>query len=299
MPQGVTNTGSGTAEGTNLTATVVQSVLVQPLQASSIFLSSGVPIVDSANPVKFPLAPDPNLTVAYVPENTAIPEISPSFDNVTLLPSTMQAVGGIEKFSRQLGRQSVPVIEAALQTHLVSSIAGTLDNNFVAGAGDGVTTVRGLLNQPNTQTLAVAGNITVDNIFDAISQLELVNVPEELLQLWVHPSVKNKLRKLKDNNNNYLLQPDPTQPGATTVGGVRLVSTPRLPLTGSTTKTSTAVLWAPSVAGRIVRDINVTVEFLTERYADFDQIGVKAMTRYDFGLVKPQAVVQLTGVTSS
>lgn len=302
MPEGVNSTGGAVAQGTNLTATVVQSVLVAPLQAASIFLSSGVPITDSANPVKFPKAPSPNLQVAYVPENTQIPEISPTFDNLTLLPDTMQPLGGIEKFSRQLARQSVPVIDQALQTHLVSSISGTLDTQLVAGAGDGVTTIKGLLNQTGNQTLPVGGALSIDNVLDAISLLELVNVPVETLQLWLHPAVKNKLAKLKDSTGQYLLQPDVTQAGRSTLAGVPVVSTQRLPLTPGASNnpaTSTAVLWSPSLAGRVVRDVNVSVEFLTERYADFDQIGVKALTRYDFGLVRPAAVVQLTGVTSS
>jgi hypothetical protein len=33
---------------------------------------------------------------------------------------------------------------------------------------------------------------------------------------------------------------------------------------------------------------------LSERYADYDQIGIRVVTRYDLGLLHPEAVIVLT-----
>ena len=44
----------------------------------------------------------------------------------------------------------------------------------------------------------------------------------------------------------------------------------------------------------IARDEASSVTILSERYADYDQIGIRVVTRYDLGLLHPEAVIVLT-----
>jgi len=44
----------------------------------------------------------------------------------------------------------------------------------------------------------------------------------------------------------------------------------------------------------VARDLAPSVKILDELYADTDQIGIRAVTRYDLGLIHPDAVVLLT-----
>jgi hypothetical protein len=39
------------------------------------------------------------------------------------------------------------------------------------------------------------------------------------------------------------------------------------------------------------------VTLLAERYADFDQLAIRVVARYDIAPLLPQAIVKLTGVT--
>lgn len=297
MASGVNNINSLVPQGGALTATQVQRVLIQPLVQASVFLSSGVRILDSANPVQLPIAPPPNEALAWVAEGAQIPEVTPQFNAKTLLPSTMQSIKIITRFTRQLARQSVVAIDQALQTNLVQSVAASLDNAFVSGNGDGVTTVQGLLNYPNTQTVAVAGVPTVDAFYDALSKALGAFVPEDELQWWMRHETYIQLHKQKaSGTGDYLLQPDPAKAGRSTLLGIPVVVTDRLPLVTGTTNTTTAVLWSPSRT-TVVRDLNADVTILPERYAEFDEIGIRTTARLDAGTAQPASIVKLTGLT--
>jgi HK97 family phage major capsid protein len=41
----------------------------------------------------------------------------------------------------------------------------------------------------------------------------------------------------------------------------------------------------------------VTVTLLAERYGEFDQVGIRVTARFDIGLLNPEGVVVLDGVT--
>lgn len=47
----------------------------------------------------------------------------------------------------------------------------------------------------------------------------------------------------------------------------------------------------------VARDMAPTVKILDERYADFDQMAIRVVARYDAAPLNPTAVVVLTGIT--
>jgi HK97 family phage major capsid protein len=44
----------------------------------------------------------------------------------------------------------------------------------------------------------------------------------------------------------------------------------------------------------VARDEAPSVTILSERYADYDQIGIRVVVRYDLGLLHPEAVIVLS-----
>ncbi len=48
----------------------------------------------------------------------------------------------------------------------------------------------------------------------------------------------------------------------------------------------------------VARDTNPSVTVLTERYAEFDQIGLRVTARYDAAPLLPEAIVVLRGVNA-
>ncbi len=45
----------------------------------------------------------------------------------------------------------------------------------------------------------------------------------------------------------------------------------------------------------VARDVAPSVTVLTERYAEFDEVGLRVVTPYDLGLLHPEAVAVLGG----
>ncbi|MGI8576485.1 MAG: phage major capsid protein [Nocardioidaceae bacterium] len=280
-----------------LTAEQVQHILIQPLEAQSVFLAAGPRIFDTnGSQVRIPKLGGPTAP-GWIGENTQIPSVDVSFDEIVLLPSTMQSVKTLTRFSNELARQSVVNLTTALQTRLVRDVATTIDTALIAGAGDGITTPKGLLNYAGVQTVNVAGTLSLDNLLDAWGLALAANVTMANLRFFLTPGTFTGLRKIKTTTGEYVLQADPTADGVFRVWGVPVTVTPRIPITGTTSKVTQAVL-ADFGQIAVARDLAPSVVVLSETFADFDQLALRVVARYDAAPMNAQAVVRLDGIAA-
>lgn len=96
------------------------------------------------------------------------------------------------------------------------------------------------------------------------------------------------LRKLKQevDSAQYLLESDITSGPTYRLFGIPVTVTNKL-------DQGTAVLADMSQVA-VARDLAPSVTILTERYAEYDQVGIRVVTRYDLGLLHPEAVIVLS-----
>lgn len=285
------------AAGGVLTQQQVAALLLQPLQAASIFLSSGVRLFDTAGGNNLRI---PRLTgstgAAWVAEAAPIPDDDVTFGELTLLPKNMQSVKVITKVSDELLRQSFLALDSVLQARLVSDVATALDTAFIASTTTDGTRPRGLLSQPGIQTIAVGGPVTFDVLYDMVGALLTANVDPTQARWMLTPFVFQALRKSKSTDGKYLMQPDVMEQGAFRLLGYPVSVTPRIPTATGTGKPTSVVLWVPSMYA-VARDIAPEAKVLTERYADTGQVGIRVQARYDAGPLYPESIVVATGVT--
>lgn len=285
-----------TQTASELTQEQVQKILVKPLEQRSVFLSAGPRIFDTnGSQVRIPKMGGPT-DPQWHGENELITEQDAEFDEVTLLPSTMKSVKVITRFSNELARQSVVALDAALRDRLVTDVATKLDTQFLSAGGDGVTTPRGLFAYAGIQTLAVGGEISLDALHDAWALALAANVNMSALKWTFTPGTFSKLRKLKDTQGRYQLQPDPTQDGVFRLLGAPVLISNRVPNTTGATPTGRAALIDFSQIA-VARDLAPSVVVLKERYADFDQQALRVVARYDAAPLNPEGIVSLTGIT--
>ncbi|MFV0430322.1 MAG: phage major capsid protein [Arachnia sp.] len=223
-------------------------------------------------------------------ENEQISEVDADFDEMTLMPSTMKSVKVITRFSNELARQSIVSLDATLRDRLVTDVANKLDRQFLGDTGDGITTPKGLFVYDDVQTLAVDGPLSLDALLDAWGMALAANVAMSSLKWIVSPDQFTGLRKLKDGNARYMLQPDPTADGVFRLHGIPVTVTARIPAG------SAALVDFGQIA--VARDMAPSVKVLTERYADFDQQAIRVVARYDAAPLNPEAVITLTGITA-
>jgi len=100
----------------------VAQLLVQPLEAASVVLSSGVRIFDTASPLRIPKLTS-GATVGFVGEGQLIPEGNVDFGEVTLMPSDRKSIKTLIRFTNELLRQSVIGLDATLKQRLVTDVS--------------------------------------------------------------------------------------------------------------------------------------------------------------------------------
>lgn len=286
-----------TVTASELTSEQVQAILVQPLEAASVFLAAGPRIFDTdGSPVRVPKLGGPVTDPGWTGENELIPERDVAFDEVTLLPSTMKSVKVLTRFSNELARQSVIALDAALRARLVADVAAKIDTQLLSAGGDGITTPKGLFAYTGVQTLAVAGALTLDHLHDAEGLVLAANVDPARVRWLMTSREFVKLRKIKDTTGRYLIQPDPTEAGAYRLLGHGVTVTNRVPDTTGTPPTGRAALVDMSQIA-VARDQAPTVKVLDQTFGDYDQMALRVTARYDAAPLNPQAVVALTGIT--
>lgn len=283
-----------TATAPELTAEQVQRILVQPLEAASMFLASGPRIFDSPNQIRIPKMGGPT-SPAWHGENEQITEQDVSFDEVVLLPSTMKSVKVLTRFSNELARQSVVSLDAALKDRLVRDVAATIDAQLFSASGDGTATPRGMFAWTGTQTLTVGGALTLDHLHDAEGMVLAANVDPTRVR-WVMTSREFvELRKIKDTTERYIIQPDPTEAGAYRLLGHGVTITNRIPDTTGSPATGRAALVDFSQVA-VARDQAPSVKVLDQTFGDYDQQALRVTARYDAAPLNAEAVVKLTGI---
>lgn len=285
-----------TVTAPELTAEQVQRILVQPLEAASVFLASGPRVFDSAGPVRIPKMGGPIADPGWTGENEQIPERDVTFDEVELLPSTMKSIKVLTRFSNELARQSVVSLDAALKDRLVRDVATKLDTQLLSASGDGITTPRGIFAYTGTQNLAVGGPLTLDHLHDAEGKVLAANVDPSRVR-WVMTSREFvNLRKIKATDGNYIIQPNPTEAGAYRLLGHGVTITNRVPDTTGATPTGRAALVDFSQIA-LARDLAPSVKVLDQTFGDYDQMALRVVARYDAAPLNAEAVVVLSGIT--
>ncbi|GAA3044097.1 hypothetical protein GCM10010528_24390 [Gordonia defluvii] len=262
----------------------VASLLVQPLEAASVVLAAGPRIFDTASELRIPKLVS-GTTPGFVAEGGEIASTHDvTFNEVKLMPTERKSIKSILRYSNELVRQSVIGIDSVLKARLVKDVSDALDTALLKGAGT-TNSIKGLTAQSGVTTGAL--DVTdPDSLLDAIAAL---NAQEIIPNRWfISGADFASLRKLKESASSarYLLEPDPSKQSGTTLFGIPVTITNKL-------SAGKAILADMSTVA-IARDTSPSVTVLNERYAEFDEVGLRVTTRYDLGLLHPKAVAVLT-----
>lgn len=274
----------GTGNIAELLNDQVAALLVQPLEAASVVLSSGVRIFDTAGQLRIPKLTGSS-AVGFVGENEEIPSThATTFDEVVLMPTDRKSIKVIERFSRESVRQSVIGLDAVLKARLLKVVGDQLDTALLTGDGtdDSIT---GLIEQDDVQTAEL--DVTdADSLLDAIGKAVAAEVTPN--RWFLNGEDFIELRKLKEatDSSKYLLEADVTRDATYRLFGIPVTVTNKL-------DPGVAVL-ADTSNIAVARDVAPSITVLSERYAEWDQIGLRVTTRYDLGLLHPEAVIVLT-----
>lgn len=275
----------GTTAGKTLIRERVADMLVEPLAAASVILDAGPRIIDSAEPVRVP-----TLTTAFSPdwvgENELIPETATAFGELELMPTSRKSIKSIVRVSNELVRMATRGVSQTLQTRLVTDVRDKLDTALLNGDGGGDTpddTVTGLVNTPGALT-GTFDSGDPDSVLDAVAAMSAEEITPSVI--YMNGSDFFTMRKVKDTTGRALIQPDVTQGARFTLHGI--------PVRVSSKVTAGAPVLVDMSKVIVVRDLAPAVDILTERYAEYDQTGIRVRARYDIGVLHPSAVLVMS-----
>jgi HK97 family phage major capsid protein len=272
------------AANPELLADQVAALLVAPLEAASVVLSSAPRIFDTAGALRIPKLVSGS-TVGWVSEGGLIPDDGGAdFDELTLMPTERKSIKKILRYSNELVRQSVIGIDAVLKARLVKDVSDALDTALLLGTG-AADTITGIVHQPGVTT-GDFDPTDPDSLLDAIGLLNAQEVSPTRWFINGHDFIT--LRKVKETaaSARYVLEPDLTVDATYRLFGIPVTITNKL--------SSGQAILADTANIAVARDVAPSVTVLTERYAEYDEVGLRVVTRYDLGLLHPEAVAVLT-----
>lgn len=287
-----------TTSGSAIVPTVWSGDLIDRARNYAAVLRAGAEIVPmDAKTVQIGrLTGDP--TAAFRTEGSTITASDPTFDNVTLDAKTLSAlvVGSLEWF------QDADNVDEVVSNAVAQAIAVQLD---LAALYGGITSGAGGINLPTppnprgvlgtlnavaaSSVLGGAANGTAQTATSYYNELlDLVFTPrqynEETTGLIYNSKLGLQYAKAYDTTGQPLQAPK-------AIGDVPAFLSNQVPsyTQGTMTSRATDVFagdWAQLLIGQ---RLDITIQTLTERYAENGQVGIVAHWRGDVGIARPRA----------
>ena len=284
MPQVVNALQIGTdSEGGYLVPDEYERTLVEALEEENVFRQLAKVIRTSSGDRKIPVMATKG-TASWIDEEGAYLESDDSFGQVSI---GAYKVGTMIKVSEELLNDSVFDLEAYISREFARRIGAKEEEAFFTGDGSGkpLGVLAATGGAETGVTAASATAITADELIDLFYSLK---APYRRNAVWVlNDSTIKAIRKLKDNQGQYLWQPSLTAGAPDLLLGKPVRTSAYMPAIAADAKTVAfgdfSYYWIADRQGRSFKRLN-------ELYAATGQVGFLASQRVDGKLVLPEAI---------
>lgn len=260
-----------------------EHTLVEALADENVFRTMATSIKTASGDRKIPIVATTG-TASWVDENAAIPESGGTFDQKTL---SAYKLATILKVSEELLADSAFNLEDYIAREFARRFAVAEEAAFCTGNGTGKPT--GVFDSTKGAsagiTAAKTDTFTADELMDLFYSLR---APYRSKSMWfMNDSTIKIVRKLKDNNGQYIWQP------ALTAGTPdRILARPYKTSVAAPEATTgnTAVLFGDFKYYWIADRKSRTIRRLNELYAVNGQVAFLGTERLDGCLILPEAI---------
>jgi HK97 family phage major capsid protein len=250
---------------------------------------------DTGANLQWPTNDDTGNVGAILAENTQVTE-----QDVTLGTASLDAY----MYTSKLVRASYQLLQDRsdfdtwLARKLGERVGRILNQHFTTGTGtaqpDGIVTAA-TVGVTGSGSLATTGGFAYDNVVDLIEALDPAygnasdgNGQAPGLKFMLHQTARKALRKLKDSQGRPLWEPSLQAGAADSLLGYPVRINNDMPTLATSSKSVLFGNIRQAYVARIVREL--TVLRLTERYADFLQVGFLGFERADGTMQDANAV---------
>lgn len=223
-----------------------------------------------------------SITTAYANEFTELESTSGKFKNIELKGFL---AGALTKVSKSLLNNSNFDLVSFVITAMAESIARFIEKELLQGT---LSKITGLSTAKQKVTASTATAITVDELIDV---QEMVPDVYQAGSIWVmNKATRSAIRKLKDNDGNYLLNKDVSAKWGYTLLGKDVYTSENMEAMSSS---KTAIYYGDmsGLAVKLSEDINI--EVLREKFATQHAIGVVGWVELDSKIENEQKIASL------
>lgn len=280
------------SEGGYLVPDEFEHTLVQALEDENIFRQMAKIIQTSSGDRKIPVVATKG-TASWIDEEGAFTESDDAFGQVSI---GAYKLGTLIKVSEELLNDSVFDLESYISTEFARRIGAKEEEAFFTGNGTGkplgiLATTGGA---ETGVTSAAATAVTADELIDLFYSLK---APYRKNAIWVlNDSTVKAIRKLKDQNGQYLWQPSMVAGTPDTILGRPVKTSAYMPALAAGQKSIAfgdfSYYWIADRQGRSFKRLN-------ELYAANGQVGFLASQRVDGKLILPEAIKVLAQKAAS
>lgn len=277
------------SEGGYLVPDEYENTLVQALEGENVIRGRSHVITTSNGTHKIPVVASKG-EASWIDENGAYPEDDDTFSQVNI---DAHKVGTIIKVSEELLNDSAFNLESYFAQEFARRIGTKEEDAFINGNGSSKPT--GILVSAEVGVTAASDKtITADELIDLFYSLK---GSYRRNAVWVlNDSTVKVIRKLKDENGQYIWQPALKDGDHDTLLGRPILTTGAMPEIAADAK---PVIFGDLSYYWIGDRQGVTFKRLNERYADMGQVGFLASKRVDGKLVLPEAIKVLKMKTAA
>ena len=271
------------SEGGYLVPDEYERTLVEALEEENIFRQLAKIIQTSSGDRKIPIVTSHG-SAAWLDEEDALTESDEVFGQTSL---SAYKLGTFLKVSDELLNDSVFDLPSYISTEFARRIGAKEEEAFFVGDGSGKPTgIFAATGGAQTGITAASSTaITADELIDLFYSLKS---PYRRKAVWVmNDSTVKAIRKLKDNQGQYLWQPSLTAGAPDLLLGKPVRTSAFMPAIAADAKTIAfgdfSYYWIADRQGRSFKRLN-------ELYAATGQVGFLASQRVDGKLILPEAI---------
>ena len=223
-----------------------------------------------------------SITMAYADEFTALTSSAGKFTNITL---TGFLAGALTKVSKKLVNNSKFDIVTFVVSKMAEAAVLFIEKELLNGTNGKIA---GLSNVKNFVTAEAAIAITADELIDL--QEEVIDAYQKNAIWIMNRKTRKAIRKLKDNDGNYLLNRDMNAKWGYTLLGKDVYTSDSMPVMAA----GKVAVYYGDMSGLAVKLSEApSVEVLREKYADEHVVGVICWLEMDSKVENQQKIAGL------
>lgn len=227
-----------------------------------------------------------DITVAYGEDFQELAADAGAFTSIDLGGFLMGALTLIGQ--TLITNSQIDIVSFAI-SHMASQIAIFIEHELLQGDGASNGHMTGALSTTNNLNAGSTSNITADKLIEL--QAKIKQVYQGGACWTMHPDTWTLVKKLKDNNNRYLVQDDFTSEFPYRLLGKPVYLSDNMPTVASGAK---AILYGDYNGLSINIHEGIAAQVLREKYATQHALGIVAWFEMDSKVTDAQKLVTLT-----